>query len=64
MSWKCDFCQRIFENKSSYTNHVKNKCLKNAELSEELSLDVMMIDSLESEILLNNNEVRYKKRIK
>jgi hypothetical protein len=43
---------------------VKNKCLKNAELSEELSLDVMMIDSLESEILLNNNEVRYKKRIK
>ena len=53
MSWKCDFCpQRIFTTKTSYTNHMK-QCLKSVESSEELSLDVMMIDSLES----LNNEV-------
>jgi hypothetical protein len=54
MSWKCDFCQRIFTTNTSYTNHMK-QCLKSVESSEELSLDIMMIDSLESEIL--NNEV-------
>lgn len=53
MSWKCDFCQCTFATKTSYTNHMK-KCLESVESSEELSLDVMMIDSLESEILLNN----------
>jgi hypothetical protein len=53
MSWKCDFCQCTFTTKTSYTNHMK-QCLKSVESSEELSLDVMMIDSLESEILLNN----------
>ncbi|RHZ76423.1 hypothetical protein Glove_197g95 [Diversispora epigaea] len=54
MSWKCDFCpQRIFTTKTSYTNHIK-QCLKNVDSSEELSLEVMMIDSLESENLLNN----------
>jgi hypothetical protein len=54
MSWKCDFCQRIFTTNTSYTNHMK-QCLKSVESSEELSLDIMMIDSMESEIL--NNEV-------
>ncbi|RHZ84374.1 hypothetical protein Glove_82g16 [Diversispora epigaea] len=54
MSWKCDFCpQRIFTTKTSYTNHIK-QCLKSVDSSEELSLEVMMIDSLESENLLNN----------
>jgi hypothetical protein len=55
MSWKCDFCsQRIFTTKTSYTNHMK-QCLKSVsvESSEELSLDTMMFDSLES----LNNEV-------
>ncbi|RHZ90142.1 hypothetical protein Glove_7g33 [Diversispora epigaea] len=54
MSWKCDFCpQRIFTTKTSYTNHIK-QCLKSVDSSEELSLEVMMINSLESENLLNN----------
>ncbi|RHZ78681.1 hypothetical protein Glove_158g31 [Diversispora epigaea] len=54
MSWKCDFCpQRIFITKTSYTNHIK-RCLESVDSSEELSLEVMMIDSLESENLLNN----------
>ncbi|RHZ80954.1 hypothetical protein Glove_130g90 [Diversispora epigaea] len=54
MSWKCDFCpQRIFTTKTSYTNHIK-QYLKSVDSSEELSLEVMMIDSLESENLLNN----------
>ncbi|RHZ90103.1 hypothetical protein Glove_8g76 [Diversispora epigaea] len=54
MSWKCDFCpQRIFTTKTSYTNHIK-QCLKSVDSSEELSLEVMMIDSLENENLLNN----------
>ncbi|RHZ86679.1 hypothetical protein Glove_48g153 [Diversispora epigaea] len=54
MSWKCDFCpQRIFTTKTSYINYVK-QCLKSVDSSEELSLEVMMIDSLESENLLNN----------
>ncbi|RHZ75791.1 hypothetical protein Glove_209g2 [Diversispora epigaea] len=54
MSWKCDFCpQHIFTTKTSYTNHIK-QCLKSVDSSEELSLEVMMIDSLESENLLNN----------
>ncbi|RHZ55434.1 hypothetical protein Glove_415g2 [Diversispora epigaea] len=54
MSWKCDFCpQRIFTTKTSYINHIK-QCLKSVDSSEELSLEVMMIDSLESENLLNN----------
>jgi hypothetical protein len=58
MSWKCDFCpQRIFTTKTSYTNHMK-QCLKSVsiESSEELSLDTMMFDSLES----LNNEVKNK----
>ncbi|RHZ80518.1 hypothetical protein Glove_134g22 [Diversispora epigaea] len=54
MSWKCDFCpQRIFITKTSYTNHIK-RCLESVDSSEELSLEVMIIDSLESENLLNN----------
>ncbi|RHZ81369.1 hypothetical protein Glove_121g12 [Diversispora epigaea] len=54
MSWKCDFCsQRIFITKTSYTNHIK-RCLESVDSSEELSLKVMMINSLESENLLNN----------
>ncbi|RHZ80482.1 hypothetical protein Glove_135g17 [Diversispora epigaea] len=54
MSWKCDFCpQRIFTTKTSYTNHIK-QCLKSVDSSEELSLEVMIIDSLESKNLLNN----------
>jgi hypothetical protein len=53
MSWKCDFCKHVYATKTSYTNHMR-KCLKSVESSEELSLDAMMIDSLESEILLNN----------
>lgn len=59
MSWKCDFCQRTFSTRTSYTNHIK-KYLKDAELStdEELSLDVMMIDNSE---ILSNNEVQKKK---
>ena len=53
MSWKCDFCpQRIFTTKTSYTNHMK-QCLKSVESSEELSLDIMIIDSFER----LNNEV-------
>ncbi|RHZ78270.1 hypothetical protein Glove_166g127 [Diversispora epigaea] len=54
MSWKCDFCpQRIFITKTSYTNYIK-QCLESVDSSEELSLEVMIIDSLESENLLNN----------
>ncbi|RHZ82167.1 hypothetical protein Glove_113g57 [Diversispora epigaea] len=45
MSWKCDFCpQLIFTTKTSYTNHIK-QCLKSVDSSEELSLEVMMIDT-------------------
>ncbi|RHZ86622.1 hypothetical protein Glove_48g201 [Diversispora epigaea] len=54
MSWKCDFCsQRIFITKTSYINYIK-RYLKSVDSSEELSLEVMIIDSLESENLLNN----------
>ncbi|RHZ50269.1 hypothetical protein Glove_502g47 [Diversispora epigaea] len=54
MSWKCDFCpQCIFITKTSYTNHIK-QCLESINSSEELSLEIMMINSLESENLLNN----------
>ncbi|RHZ88038.1 hypothetical protein Glove_26g261 [Diversispora epigaea] len=46
MSWKCDFCpQRIFITKTSYINHIK-RCLESVDSSEELSLEVMMIDNL------------------
>ncbi|CAG8802367.1 1467_t:CDS:2, partial [Dentiscutata erythropus] len=48
MTWICNFCQRTFTTKTSHTNHVK-RCLQSvAESSEELSLEVMMIDSLDS----------------
>ena len=53
MSQKCDFCKRIFKTKTSYTNHMK-QCLKSIESSEELSLDIMMIENSECEILLNS----------